>query len=70
MFHACILDSNSVQFFVANKCLTSQLEVLMDQDDYLTFNIDLGTGPDQVIQILHHNIPLGPNFLEEICWLC
>jgi hypothetical protein len=70
MFHACILDSNSVQFFVTNKCLTSQLEVLMDQDDYLTSNIDLGTGPDQVIQILHHNIPLGLNFLEEICWLC
>jgi hypothetical protein len=65
MFHACILDSNSVQFFVTNKCLTSQLEVLMDQDDY-----DLGTGPDQVMQILHHNIPLGLNFLEEICWLC
>jgi hypothetical protein len=65
-----ILDSNSVQFLVTNKCFTSQLEVLMDQDDHPTYNIDLGTGPDQVIQILHHNILLGLNFLEEMCWLC
>jgi hypothetical protein len=47
-----------------------QLEVLMDQDDYLASNIDLGIGPDQTIHIIGYNIPLGFNFLEEICWLC
>jgi hypothetical protein len=73
MFHVCILEGN----FCAILCyqqkfhkLVVQLEVLTDQDDYFTSNIDLGTGPDQAIHILGHNIPLGLNFLEEICWLC
>jgi len=72
MFHACILEGN----FCAILCyqqkfhkLVVQLEILMDQDDYFTSNIDLWIGPDQAIHICGHNIPHDQNFLEEICWL-